>query len=74
MHDTFYVNNESHVLRTHTSPVQIRGMLERSTPTFFISAGKVYRKDDDAIHLPMFHQIEGIIVMFISFKSKRPNV
>tara|TARA_B100000925_G_scaffold192482_1_gene145667 strand:+ start:13386 stop:14111 length:726 start_codon:yes stop_codon:yes gene_type:complete len=62
MHDTFYVNNESHVLRTHTSPVQIRGMLERRPPTAFISAGKVYRKDDDATHLPMFHQIEGIIV------------
>jgi phenylalanyl-tRNA synthetase alpha chain len=62
MHDTFYVNNKSHVLRTHTSPVQIRGMLERDPPLAFISGGKVYRKDDDATHLPMFHQIEGIYV------------
>ena len=62
MHDTFYVNNKSNLLRTHTSPVQIRGMLERKPPLAFISAGKVYRKDDDATHLPMFHQIEGICV------------
>ncbi len=62
MHDTFYVNNKSNVLRTHTSPVQIRGMLERKPPLAFISGGKVYRKDDDATHLPMFHQIEGISV------------
>ncbi len=62
MHDTFYVNNKSNVLRTHTSPVQIRGMLEKKPPLAFISGGKVYRKDDDATHLPMFHQIEGIFV------------
>ena len=62
MHDTFYVNNKSHVLRTHTSPVQIRGMLANKPPFAFISGGKVYRKDDDATHLPMFHQIEGIYV------------
>ena len=62
MHDTFYVNNKSSVLRTHTSPVQIRGMLNRKPPLAFISGGKVYRKDDDATHLPMFHQIEGILV------------
>ena len=62
MHDTFYVNKKSHVLRTHTSPVQIRGMLEHKPPLAFISGGKVYRKDDDATHLPMFHQIEGIYV------------
>ncbi len=62
MHDTFYVNNKSYVLRTHTSPVQIRGMLERVPPIAFISGGKVFRKDDDATHLPMFHQIEGIYV------------
>ena len=60
MHDTFYVNNKSNLLRTHTSPVQIRGMLEKEPPLAFISGGKVYRKDDDATHLPMFHQIEGI--------------
>ena len=62
MHDTFYVNNKSNVLRTHTSPVQIRGMLEKKPPLALISGGKVYRKDDDATHLPMFHQIEGIYV------------
>ena len=62
MHDTFYINDKSGVLRTHTSPVQIRGMLEKNPPFAFISGGKVYRKDDDATHLPMFHQIEGIYV------------
>ena len=61
MHDTFYVENKSNLLRTHTSPVQIRGMLEKKPPLAFISGGKVYRKDDDATHLPMFHQIEGIM-------------
>ena len=62
MHDTFYVENKSNLLRTHTSPVQIRGMLEKRPPLAFISGGQVYRKDDDATHLPMFHQIEGILV------------
>ena len=62
MHDTFYVNKKLNVLRTHTSPVQIRGMLNSEPPFGFISGGKVYRKDDDATHLPMFHQIEGIYV------------
>ena len=62
MHDTFYVNEKSFVLRTHTSPVQIRGMIKKTPPFAFISGGKVYRKDDDATHLPMFHQVEGIYV------------
>ena len=62
MHDTFYVEGKSNLLRTHTSPVQIRGMLEKRPPLAFISGGKVYRKDDDSTHLPMFHQIEGILV------------
>ena len=62
MHDTFYVQNKRKVLRTHTSPVQIRSMLESKPPFAFSSAGKVYRKDDDATHLPMFHQIEGILI------------
>tara|TARA_B100000965_G_C19603214_1_gene764253 strand:- start:2004 stop:2729 length:726 start_codon:yes stop_codon:yes gene_type:complete len=62
MHDTFYVNNKSYVLRTHTSPVQIRAMLNKKPPFAYISGGKVYRKDDDSTHLPMFHQIEGIFV------------
>ncbi len=62
MHDTFYVQNKKNVLRTHTSPIQIRSMLETKPPLAFTSAGKVYRKDDDATHLPMFHQVEGIYV------------
>ena len=62
MHDTFYVNNKAYVLRTHTSPVQIRGMLNNKPPISYVSSGKVYRKDDDATHLPMFHQIEGIYI------------
>ena len=62
MHDTFYIQNRFGVLRTHTSPVQIRSMLETKPPFAFTSAGKVYRKDDDATHLPMFHQVEGIYV------------
>ena len=62
MHDTFYVEGKKNLLRTHTSPVQIRGMLKRKPPLAFISGGKVYRKDDDSTHLPMFHQIEGIYV------------
>ena len=62
MHDTFYLDKKSNVLRTHTSPVQIRSMLNSRPPLAFTSAGKVYRKDDDATHLPMFHQVEGIYV------------
>ena len=62
MHDTFYVEGKESVLRTHTSPVQIRSMLETKPPMAFTSAGKVYRKDDDSTHLPMFHQVEGIYV------------
>jgi phenylalanyl-tRNA synthetase alpha chain len=62
MHDTFYLENKKNVLRTHTSPVQIRSMLKSRPPIAFTSAGKVYRKDDDATHLPMFHQVEGIYV------------
>ena len=62
MHDTFYVENKDKVLRTHTSPVQIHAMLKNKPPLSFISSGKVYRKDDDATHLPMFHQLEGIYI------------
>ena len=62
MHDTFYVNNMTKVLRTHTSPVQIRSMLNSKPPIAITSAGKVFRKDDDATHLPMFHQVEGMYV------------
>jgi len=73
MHDTFYVEGKKNVLRTHTSPVQVRSMLESKPPMAFTSAGKVYRKDDDATHLPMFHQVEGIyideIVTFANLKD-----
>ena len=62
MHDTFYVDGKTNVLRTHTSPVQIHAMLNNKPPMSFISSGKVYRKDCDATHLPMFHQLEGIYV------------
>ena len=62
MHDTFYLNRKKNVLRTHTSPVQIRSMLNNKPPMAFISGGKVFRKDDDSTHLPMFHQVEGIYV------------
>jgi phenylalanyl-tRNA synthetase alpha chain len=62
MHDTFYTEGKTNVLRTHTSPIQIRSMLNSKPPIAFTSAGKVYRKDDDATHLPMFHQVEGIYV------------
>ncbi len=62
MHDTFYLNKKDSLLRTHTSPVQIRTMLKEVPPFAFSSAGKVYRKDDDATHLPMFHQVEGMYV------------
>ena len=62
MHDTFYIESKSKLLRTHTSPVQVRSMLESKPPFAFSSAGKVYRKDDDSTHLPMFHQVEGIYV------------
>ena len=62
MHDTFYTDSKTNVLRTHTSPVQIRSMLKNKPPIAYTSAGKVYRKDDDATHLPMFHQIEGIYI------------
>ena len=62
MHDTFYLNDKDYLLRTHTSPVQVRCMLEKKPPMAFISGGKVFRKDDDSTHLPMFHQIEGIYI------------
>ena len=63
MHDTFYVEKKSNLLRTHTSPVQIRGMLERKPPLAIISGGKVYRKDDESTHLPMYHHVDDIYVV-----------
>lgn len=65
MHDTFYLQNdgnESVVLRTHTSPIQIRTMENGMPPFRFIAPGRTYRSDSDMTHSPMFHQIEGVMV------------
>jgi phenylalanyl-tRNA synthetase alpha chain len=61
MHDTFYFP-DGRLLRTHTSPVQIRAMAGRRPPIRIIAAGKVYRSDSDQTHTPMFHQVEGLLV------------
>jgi phenylalanyl-tRNA synthetase alpha chain len=61
MHDTFYVD-ESTVLRTHTSPVQVRVMEARQPPLRIICPGRVYRCDSDLTHSPMFHQVEGLLI------------
>lgn len=65
MHDTFYLAGEHAqpmVLRTHTSPVQIRTMTSTPPPIRIIAPGRVYRSDSDATHTPMFHQIEGLVI------------
>ena len=66
MQDTFYVarqaDGSSHVLRTHTSPVQVRTMLGQKPPIRIISPGRTYRVDSDATHSPMFHQVEALVV------------
>lgn len=61
MQDSFYINDNI-VLRTHTSPMQIRAMEAKGVPIRVLCPGKVYRADDDATHSPMFHQIEGLVV------------
>jgi phenylalanyl-tRNA synthetase alpha chain len=61
MHDTFYFP-DGRLLRTHTSPVQIRAMLSGKPPFALIAPGRVYRKDHDVTHSPMFHQVEGLVV------------
>ncbi len=61
MHDTFYFP-DGRMLRTHTSPVQIRAMAGRQLPIRLIAPGKVYRADSDQTHSPMFHQVEGLVV------------
>ncbi len=61
MHDTFYTE-DGRVLRTHTSPVQIRTMMSQQPPIRIIAPGRVYRSDSDATHTPMFHQIEGLAI------------
>jgi phenylalanyl-tRNA synthetase alpha chain len=64
MHDTFYVAGSDNrmVLRTHTSPAQIRTMQSQKPPIYVIAPGRVYRSDSDATHTPMFHQIEGLVI------------
>ncbi|WP_419421189.1 phenylalanine--tRNA ligase subunit alpha [Legionella sp. D16C41] len=61
MHDTFYFG-DGHLLRTHTSPVQIRTMEQRQPPFRLIAPGRVYRCDSDLTHTPMFHQVEGLLI------------
>lgn len=61
MQDTFYISDDV-VLRTHTSPVQIRTMLKHAPPVRVIAPGTVYRRDSDLTHSPMFHQVEGFLV------------
>ena len=61
MHDTFYID-ENTVLRTHTSPVQVRVMESREPPLRVICPGRVYRCDSDLTHTPMFHQVEGLLI------------
>ncbi len=61
MQDTFYIS-EDYLLRTHTSPVQIRVMQAQKPPLRVIAPGKVYRRDSDVTHTPMFHQVEGFMV------------
>ena len=61
MQDTFYISDDV-VLRTHTSPVQVRVMEKHQPPIQIIAPGKVYRKDADVTHTPMFHQVEGLMV------------
>jgi phenylalanyl-tRNA synthetase alpha chain len=66
MHDTFFFNpgdsNERKLLRTHTSPVQIRTMEVQKPPIRIVIPGKTYRQDSDATHTPMFHQLEGLVI------------
>ncbi len=61
MHDTFYFP-DGRLLRTHTSPVQIRAMVDQEPPIKLIAPGRVYRCDSDLTHTPMFHQVEGLVV------------
>ncbi|HWZ62720.1 MAG TPA: phenylalanine--tRNA ligase subunit alpha [Steroidobacteraceae bacterium] len=61
LHDTFYFA-DGRLLRTHTSPVQIRALLDRGAPLAIIAPGRVYRCDSDMTHSPMFHQLEGLVV------------
>ncbi len=66
MHDTFYLapqaDGSRHLLRTHTSPVQVRTMLAQKPPIRVIAPGRTYRRDSDATHTPMFHQLEALVI------------
>jgi phenylalanyl-tRNA synthetase alpha chain len=67
MHDTFYFEQSDSegprmLLRTHTSPVQIRTMMSQEPPIYVIAPGRTYRSDNDATHTPMFHQVEGLVI------------
>ncbi len=66
MHDTFYLKAQADgtrpLLRTHTSPVQVRTMLAQKPPIRIIAPGRTYRRDSDATHSPMFHQVEGLVI------------
>src|SRR6056300_1605906 len=66
MHDTFYFNEDENgdrkVLRTHTSPVQVRTMEKNKPPLRIIAPGRTYRSDSDQTHTPMFHQVEGLVI------------
>lgn len=74
MHDTFYFNAET-LLRTHTSPVQIRTMEKQNPPIRIICPGRVYRCDSDVTHTPMFHQVEGLLVdKNVSFANLKGTV
>lgn len=74
MHDTFYIDQKT-VLRTHTSPVQIRTMEQQEPPIRVICPGRVYRCDSDLTHTPMFHQVEGLVIdKDISFADLKGTV
>jgi phenylalanyl-tRNA synthetase alpha chain len=66
MHDTFFLQPDAEgvrkVLRTHTSPVQVRTMMSQAPPIRIVAPGRTYRKDSDQTHTPMFHQIEGLVI------------
>lgn len=71
MHDTFYID-ANHVLRTHTSPVQIRTMETTPPPIRVLAPGRVYRCDSDLTHSPMFHQVEGLVIdQSVSFSEMK---
>ena len=75
MHDTFYVNGGSHLLRTHTSPVQIRTLKASRPPVRIVAPGRVYRCDSDRTHSPMFTQLEGLYVgPDVSFAEMRADL